>query len=55
MNTIIMERKTEIGMPSSYLAPEVKVIPIAMQRSILTGSTGDFEFGPGSVTPGGGV
>ena len=50
-----MERKTEIGMPSTYIAPEVKVIPIAMQRSILTGSTGDSEFEPSPIPGGGGV
>ena len=50
-----MERKTETGMPSTYIAPEVKVIPLMTQRPILEGSTGDSEFGPSPVTPGGGV
>ena len=50
-----MERKTETGMPSTYLAPEVKVIPLMTQRPILEGSGGETPVGFPEIPSGGGV
>ena len=50
-----MERKTETGMPSTYITPEVKVIPLMTQRPILEGSGGDGTFNFPGIPPGGGV
>lgn len=50
-----MERKTEIGRLSTYLAPEVKVIPLMTQRAILEVSTGETPVGFPEIPTGPGV
>ncbi len=50
-----MERKTETGMPSTYITPEVKVIPLMTQRAILRDSRGDGTFDFPGIPTGPGV